>query len=81
MRATPRRSLSYASFVFLLALDAVTLISLLLDQILGAPLLVAWLAAAVVTAFAAPALLRVTDKLFAMAGSGPTIPQTGESFL
>ena len=81
MRATPRRSLSYASFVFLLALDAVTLISLLLDQILGAPLLVVWIAAGILTALAIPALVRVTDKVFAMARSGRTIPQTGESFL
>jgi hypothetical protein len=81
MRATPRRSLSYASFVFLLALDAVTLISLLSVQVLGAPLLVAWVGAGVLTVLAMPALLWMTDKVFAMARSGRTIPQTGESFL
>ena len=81
MRATPRRFLSYASFVFLLALDVVTLISLLSVQLLGAPLLVAWVGAGVLTALATPALARVADKVFAMARSDRTIPQTGGSFL
>jgi hypothetical protein len=81
MRATPRRLLSYASFVALLVVDAVALVSLLIVQLLGAPMPVAWLAAAVLAALAAPALLRVADKVFAMAREQRTIPQTGESFL
>lgn len=81
MRATPRRLLSYASFVALLVVDAVALVSLLIVQLLGAPMPVAWLAAAVLAALAAPALLRVADKVFAMAREQRTIPQAGESFL
>ncbi len=81
MRVTPRPFLSYASFVALLVLDVVALASLLLVQLLGAPMPVAWLAAAILAAMAAPALLRLADKVFAMARSDRTIPQTGESFL
>ena len=81
MRASPRRLLSYASFVGLLLLDVVALLSLLIVQLLGAPMPVAWLVAAMLAAVAAPALLRVADKVFAMAREHRTIPQTGESFL
>lgn len=81
MRATPRRLLSYASFVALLVLDAVALLSLLIVQLLGAPMPIAWLAAALLAAMAAPALLKVADRVFAMAREHRTIPQTGESFL
>jgi len=81
MRATPRRHLSYATFLALLVLDAVALVSILIVQLLGAPLPVAWLAAGVITLMATPALLRLADKVFAMARSERTIPNTGESFL
>jgi hypothetical protein len=81
MRATPRHLLSYTSFVALLVLDVVALISLLLVQLLGAPMVIAWVAAGVLAGMAAPALLRLTDKVFAMAQSDRTIPQAGESFL
>ena len=84
MRATPRRHLSYATFLALLVLDAVALVSLLLVQVLGAPLPIAWLAAGLLAVLAAPALLRLADKVFATARnerSERTIPNTGESFL
>lgn len=81
MPVSPRRLLSYASFVALLVLDAVALASLLFVQLLGAPLPVAWAAAGVLAAMAAPALLRLADKVFAMARNARTIPQAGESFL
>ena len=81
MNAMPRRLLSYASFVALLVLDVVSLASLLLVQLLGAPMPLAWLAAAILAAMAAPALLRLADKVFAMARNDRTIPQAGESFL
>ena len=81
MNAMPRRLLSYASFVALLVLDVVALASLLLVQLLGAPMPLAWLAAAILAAMAAPALLRLADKVFAMARNDRTIPQAGESFL
>lgn len=81
MRATPRRHLSYATFLGLLVLDAVALVSLLLVQVLGAPLPIAWLVAGLLTVLAVPALLRLADKVFAMARSESTVPNTGESFL
>ena len=81
MRASPRRFLSYASFVGLLLLDVVALLSLLIVQLLGAPMPVAWVAAGIVSAMAVPALLRVADQVFEWARSESTIPQTGESFL
>ena len=81
MRATPRRHLSYATFLALLVLDAVALVSLLLVQVLGVPLPIAWLVAGLLTVLAVPALLRLADKMFSMARSERTIPNTGESFL
>ena len=81
MRAMPRRFLSYASFVALLVVDVVALASLLMVQLLGARLPLAWLAAAILAAMAGPALLRLANKVFAMARESRTIPHTGESFL
>lgn len=81
MRATPRPLLSYASFVALLVVDVVALVSLLLVQALGAPMPVAWIVAAVLAAMASPALLKVADKVFAWARNGATIPSAGGSFL
>lgn len=81
MPASPRRLLSYASFVVLLVLDAVALFSLLMVQLLGAPMLVAWGVAGVLVTMAAPTLLRLADKVFVMARSEQTIPHAGESFL
>ena len=81
MPASPRRLLSYASFFGLLLLDVVALLSLLIVQLLGAPMPVAWVAAAMLAVLASPALLRVVDKVFEMARTETTIPNTGESFL
>jgi len=81
MRASPRRLLSYASFVGLLLLDVVALVSLLIVQLLGAPMVVAWVAAGVLAALAVPALMQVADKVFDWARSEPVVPDTGESFL
>jgi hypothetical protein len=81
MRPSPRRLLSYASFVALLALDAVALVAILIVQILGAPMPIAWGVAAILVAMASPALLRWADTLFARVGNDDTIPRTGESFL
>jgi len=84
MRATPRRHLSYATFLALLVLDAVALVSFLLVQLLGVPMPIAWLAAGLLTVLATPGLLRVADKMFSLARSDRserTIPNTGESFL
>lgn len=84
MRAPPRRLLSYASFVALLVLDTIALAALFISQILGAPMPIAWTAAAILVAMAAPALLRWANKVFARgdrAERDDTIPRTGESFL
>lgn len=81
MRSSPRRLLSYASFVALLALDAVALVAILIVQVLDAPMPIAWGVAAILVAMASPALLRWADKLFAKVGDDDTIPRTGESFL
>lgn len=81
MRSSPRRLLSYASFVALLALDAVALVAILIVQVLEAPMPIAWGVAAILVAMASPALLRWADKLFAEVRDDDTIPRTGESFL
>jgi len=81
MRASPRRLLSYASFVGLLLLDVVALLSLLIVQLLGAPMPVAWVVAVIGAAIAVPALLKVADKVFEMARNEYTIPNAGDSFL
>lgn len=81
MRSSPRRLLSYASFVALLALDAVALVAILIVQVLDAPMPIAWGVAAILVAMASPALLRWADKLFAKVRDDDTIPRTGESFL
>ena len=64
-----------------LALDAVALLSFLIVQLLDAPMPVAWLVATVLAGLAAPGLLRLADKVFAMARNGATVPRAGESFL
>ena len=81
MRSSPRRLLSYASFIALLVLDAIALAAILIAQVFGAPMPVAWGAAAVLVAMASPALVRATDRIFARGGNDATIPRTGESFL
>lgn len=80
MRPAPRRHLSYASLVLLLAADVLALAALVLNQLLATPLAVTWLVAAGVTAVAMPGLLRLADKVFALARASRYIPFTGESF-
>lgn len=81
MRASPRRQLSYAGLFGLLALDLAALTSFLIVQLLGAPIAIAWVAGAVLTGMAWPAMLRWTDKVFGLRSNSRTIPLTGESFL
>jgi membrane protein YdbS with pleckstrin-like domain len=80
MRASPRRHLSYASFVLLLAVDVLALLALLFNQLVTVGPGVVWLLSAVLTAGAMPALLRLADKVFAMARALRNVPVTGESF-
>lgn len=81
MRPSPRRLLSYASFVALLVLDAIALAALLMVQLLEAPMPIAWGAAVVLVTMVSPAFLRWADRVFAKGGNGGTIPGTGETFL
>jgi len=80
MRPAPRRHLSYASLVLLLAADVLALAALVLNQLLAVAPLAIWLLAAGLTAVAMPALLRLADKVFALARASRNIPFTGESF-
>ncbi|WP_165967424.1 hypothetical protein [Luteimonas aestuarii] len=80
MRSSPRRHLSYASFMLLLAADVLVLSIVVLDQLLTVP--EAWLVglSAVLTLAAMPALLKLSDAVFAMARRHRNVPWTGESF-
>ncbi|MCR6664083.1 MAG: hypothetical protein NVV60_13275 [Luteimonas sp.] len=80
MRPSPRRHLSYASFMLLLAADVLVLSVLLLNQWLDVAQPWLWVLSAMVTAAVMPALLKLSDKVFAMARSSRNIPWTGESF-
>lgn len=80
MRPAPRRHLSYASLVLLLAADVLALVAFVLDQWLALPAVGLWLLAAGLTAVAMPGLVRLADKVFALARASRTIPLTGESF-
>ena len=80
MRPGPRRHLSHASFVLLLAADVLALVALLLNQWFAADPWLAWGLAAGVTALAMPVLLRGADQVFAWAWAARNVPLTGESF-
>ncbi len=80
MRTSPRRHLSYASFVLLLAVDVLALLALTFNQLVTVGPGVVWLLAAALTAVSMPALLHLADRVFAMARATRNIPYTGESF-
>lgn len=80
MRPVPRRHLSYASLVLLLAVDVLALAALLLNQLFATPPLATWLFAAGVTTVAMPALLRLADRVFALARASRNIPFPGGTF-
>lgn len=80
MRTSPRRHLSYASFVLLLAVDVLALLALAFNQLVTVGPGAVWLLAAAVTAVSMPALLRAADKVFALARNMRNVPYTGESF-
>lgn len=80
MRTAPRRHLSHASLVLLLAADVLALTALLLNQWLEAPVLVLWGFAAGLTLAAMPWLVRLVDKVFVLARSYRNVPLAGESF-
>lgn len=80
MRAVPRRHLSYASLVLLLAADLLALAALLLNQWLEVGQGWSWLLGAALTLVALPGLLWAADRVFAMARSAGNIPMTGGTF-
>ncbi|MBP6216041.1 MAG: hypothetical protein KA391_01455 [Luteimonas sp.] len=80
MRPAPRRHLSYASLVLLLAADMLAGVALVLNQWFATMPLATWLLAAGLTAVAMPALLRLADKVFALARASRNVPFPGESF-
>ncbi len=80
MRAVPRRHLSYASLVLLLAVDLLALASLLLNQWLEIGQGWSWLLGAALTLVALPGLLWAADRVFAMARPVGNIPMTGGTF-
>lgn len=78
MRTVSRRRSSYRWLVSVLAVDVLALTALLFNQWLADAAGLAWLLAAVVTAATLPWLLRLSDRVFAAAGSGGIIPLAGE---
>lgn len=80
MRPSPRRHLSYASFVLLLAVDVLALLALAFNQLVTVGPGLLWLLAAAATALLMPALLKVADRVFAMARAVRNVPHAGESF-
>ena len=81
MRTVPRRHLSYASLVLLLAVDLLALTALVFDQWFAIGQGWSWLLAAGATAAALPLLLWLADRVFTAARtvanvaiSGGTIP-------
>lgn len=80
MRTAPRRHLSYASFVLLLAADVVFLSVLVLNQLFVIGQGWVWLIAMGVATAMTPMLLTLADRLFALARAARNIPFTGETF-
>lgn len=80
MSAMPRRQWSHASLVSLLAVDLLALSSFVFDQWLAIGQGWSWLLGAALTLALLPALLRLTDRVFAAARRSRNIPLTGETF-
>ena len=80
MRASPRRHLSHASLVALLALDLLALSALVIDQWFAIDSGWAWLLGVALTLALLPALLGLVDRVFAMAGLARNIPVAGGTF-
>lgn len=78
MRTVPRRQLSYASLVVLLAVDVLALTALLFNQWVAVMPAMSWLLASAVTAVTMPWLLKLADKVFDAARGGRNIPMMGE---
>ena len=80
MRTAPRRHLSYASLVLLLAADLLALAALVLNQWLAVGQGWAWLLAAGLTAAALPGLLWLVDRVFVAARGAAEVTISGGTF-
>ena len=80
MRPSPRRHLSHASLVTLLAVDLLALSSLVVDQWLALGPGWSWLLGGALTLALLPALLRLASWVFAAAGRERNIPFAGGTF-
>lgn len=80
MPALPRRHLSHASLVVLLAIDLLVLVALLVNQFVTDHLLLSWAVGAVVAAGLLPWMLKIADRVLAMARTTRNVPLAGGSF-
>ena len=80
MRAAPRRHLSHASLVMLLAVDLLALSSLVIDQWFALGRGWSWVLGAALTLALLPVLLHLVDRVFAAARSVRNIPVAGGTF-
>ena len=80
MRAAPRRYLSHASLVTLLAVDLLALSSLVIDQWFEIGSGWSWLLGAGLTLALLPALLRLATWVFEAARRERNIPFSGVTF-
>lgn len=80
MSASPRRHLSYASLVLLLAADVLALAAIVIDQWFGLGPVIAWLLAAGATGAALPGLLWLADRVFIAAGRAADVQISGGTF-
>ena len=80
MRATPRRHLSHASLMAVLALDLLGLSTFVIDQWFAIGSGWAWLLGTALTLALLPALAGLVDRVFAMARQARNIPVAGGTF-
>ena len=80
MRPAPRRHLSHASLVMLLAVDLLALSSLVIDQWFAIGPGWSWVLGAALTLGQLPGLVWLVDRVFAAARSVRNIPIAGGTF-
>ena len=80
MRASPRRHLSHASLVMLLAVDLLALSSLLIVHWFELGRGWSWALGVALTLALLPALLKLVDRVFQAAREARNIPVAGGTF-
>ncbi|HRP86868.1 MAG TPA: hypothetical protein PLS34_05030 [Gammaproteobacteria bacterium] len=80
MPAAPRRQLSRASLLLLLAVDLIALSALVMNQWLGLARGWSWLLGTVLGLALLPVLLRLVDRVLAAARAARNIPIAGGTF-